>query len=100
MSDAYRLAPTIAMERFGEEALVFLAESETFITVNEAAADVLGLMLDAFADRAFVGAELVALLLRHYDLEARAATGEAEEILACWTTAGIIVPQRAADAHP
>jgi hypothetical protein len=38
---AYRLAPRLAVERFGPEAVVLVEDRERFLTVNRAALDLL-----------------------------------------------------------
>jgi hypothetical protein len=93
------LAPDIAIEYFEQAAVIFLGAAETFLTVNEAAADLLGSLIAAFNLREFQHQTLVDLLLQQYDLEPLAAAGAAERLVAQWLACGILVHPPQPDTH-
>jgi hypothetical protein len=49
----YRVAADLALEHFGEESLIFLASTETFIKVNRAGGLLLDLIIEKFGKTGF-----------------------------------------------
>jgi PAS domain-containing protein len=85
---AYRLSPDLAVESFGEQALVLLADRDRILTVNRAAADLLALLqqrLDVFTCDS-----LAALLADHYEMTAQQAAERAARLIASWEEYGIL----------
>ena len=89
--DLYRIAPDLALESFGDKALLLLAQHDIFITVNKSAADLLILMMDTFGTRPFQAAEFVGILEAHYDLTGPQAEMRADRVLRSWSGHGIII---------
>jgi hypothetical protein len=87
----YRLSPELAVERFGEEALILLETQDRFLTVNRAAADLVELIGSAFAARQFTADDLVALLVQNYQLGVAEAAQEAQSLLEAWLEQGLFV---------
>jgi hypothetical protein len=65
---SYRFAPDLAIERFDEEAILFVAERDALITINRGAADLFEAMADAFYGRTFDRREAAAWFERTFDL--------------------------------
>jgi hypothetical protein len=87
----YRLSPELAVERFGEEALILLETQDRFLTVNRAAADLAELIESVFAGQLFAAHDLVALLVQNYELEAEEAAQEAQALIEAWLEQGLFV---------
>jgi|WetSurMetagenome_2_1015567.scaffolds.fasta_scaffold1587659_1 hypothetical protein len=87
----YRVAADLALEHFGEESLIFLASTETFIKVNQAAGVLLDFIIDKFGRNAFSGEHLAGLLETCYHLKAAEAREKSLAVLADWTAHGIVV---------
>jgi hypothetical protein len=88
---AYNVSSDLALEHFGEVSLVFLASTETFIKVNQAAGDLLQLIIEHFGGNVFSAEELKALLRETYHLEMAEAAEKSRELLADWTEHRILV---------
>lgn len=87
-AQAYRLSPDLAVERFGEQALVLLADHDQILTVNRAAADILALLEQRSG--VFTVEELAALLTDHYEMTAQEAAERAARLIASWERYGIL----------
>lgn len=87
----YRLAPDLRVERFAEESLVFLAESDRWVRLNRTATDLLVSLQDDDCT-ALAADEVAGRLVRQYDLEAAYAHEVAASLLGEWARAGIVRP--------
>ena len=65
---SYRFSPDLAIERFDEEAILFVAERDALITVNRGAADLFEAMAGAFYGRTFDRSEAAAWFESTFDL--------------------------------
>lgn len=79
------------VERFGDEALVFLAESDRWVRLNRTATELLESIQADGAPRLTAG-EVASRLRRQYDLEAGYAAEIAAHMLEDWSRAGIVRP--------
>jgi hypothetical protein len=91
MSSLYRLSPDLVLERFTDTALILLSSRDRFVTVNQAAADVLVRMQRSLGDMAFSSVQLATLLRAHYRLSQDQALREAGDIVASWMRQGILI---------
>jgi len=87
----YRLSPELALERFGEEALILLETQDRFLTVNRAAADLVELIESAFAAQGFAVSDLGGLLAQNYELHTEEAAHEAQALVEAWLEQGLLV---------
>jgi len=78
----YRLSPDVYLERFDEDAILFVADRARMVTVNRAAAELYEAACTALSDRPFTPAEGAELLLRSYDLAAEDALRQVQAMLA------------------
>ena len=90
-SGCYWLSPDMALERFGDRAVVLLAHQDRWITVNGSAASLLEIMTETFGARRFSGADLADLITRHYGLAKARAAKASESLLADWTKRGMLI---------
>jgi hypothetical protein len=93
----YRLAPDLAMERFGNKAVVLLAAKDTLITINRPAADLLELMAATFGETPFAARALAETITLHYRLTPKKAGPEARKLLDRWSGHGLLVPVKGTD---
>lgn len=91
---AYRLSPDLALEYFGDKAIILVAMEDRFLTVNKPAAELLELIEATFKERIFSGEELSALLQKHYHLPRTKTQKETLRILTTWSKQGILTPIR------
>lgn len=94
-SSRYHLAPELAVEYFDAQAIIFVGATESFLTVNRQAADLLRLLMTTFAEASFERPALVALLLDEYDLDPDEANRAADQLLVDWTTYEILLTEAA-----
>jgi hypothetical protein len=88
---AYKVSSDLALDHFGEVSLIFLASTGTFIKVNQAAGDLLQLIIEHFGGNAFSAEQLKALLRETYHLEVDEAAVKSRDLLADWTEHRILV---------
>jgi hypothetical protein len=85
----FRLRPDIAIEDFGETAVLFLEEDERFVTVNRAAADLVPLIREAFGDQYLDTARLAALFERSFELGGETAWEASAGVVRDWLVCGL-----------
>lgn len=86
----YRLVPDLAFEMFDNQAIIFLAGRDLLLTVNRAAAVILELVQNRFAEEHFTSTELAAQLEGQYHLSRAESLAEARKIIAFSIKHGII----------
>ncbi len=86
----YSLPQDLLLERYEDRGVVLLAGCDRFITLNRAAMTILGLLQNAFGEASFSRSDLSALLSKHYDLTAEQAAEKANDLLASWSTEGLL----------
>lgn len=91
---AYRLVPDLAIEHFGDKALILVAERNKFLTVNQAAASLLKLTQDAFGEKTFSDKDLSSLFLEHYHIPKTKARDTVRKIIVSWLEYGILINGR------
>jgi hypothetical protein len=90
---SYRFSPDLGIERFADEAILFVAERDALITINQAAADLFAEAWAAFADRSFNFKAAVAWFACTYDLTLEDVNLKIRPLLAFAVRSGIIVRQ-------
>jgi hypothetical protein len=96
-SSRYFLSPDLALESFGDKAVILLASGDRWITVNSAAADLLKAMIGMFGKRRFSLKGAVDLVVRRYSLSRELAVTELGRVFSEWNRLGILAtegPQR------
>lgn len=88
----FTVASDLAFEVFGEEAILFLASRERFITVNRSVALLLGLIINTFGEHGFSKADFCELIREQYDLNNHDAEIKIEKIMEEWWQVGIFIP--------
>lgn len=86
----YRLSPDLALESFGEKAVILLAMQDHWITINNAAAVLMKRMMRAFGKRSFSHKQLADLLFRCFDLSTAQALKESRSVITQWLGKGIL----------
>lgn len=88
----YRLSPDLALEYFGDKALILVAMRDRFLTVNKPAAELLELIEATFKEQIFSAKGLSVLLQKHYHLPRTRTQREIRRILTAWSKQGIFIP--------
>lgn len=86
---SYTLAE-VAIARFADEAVIFVVVNERFLTVNLAAADVLGIAVQKYGEHPFTVAEFAGLLAERYILSAPEAGDAAQGLVTAWLDYGVL----------
>jgi len=97
------LSPDLALESFGDKAVILLAAGDRWITVNSAAADLLKAMIRVFGKCRFSLKGAVDLVVRRYSLSRELAVTELERVFSEWNTLGILAtegPQKRTRLRP
>ncbi len=95
----WQVASDLALEAFGDKAVVLLAMRDSWITINRPAAQLLALMLETFSHKPFSRESFANLLAQHYDLDAAAALEEAQITLTSWMKQGIVVAEKQKESY-
>ena len=90
---SYRFSPDLGIERFADEAILFVAGRDALITINQAAADLFAEAWTAFADRSFNLKAAVVWFACTYDLTLEDVNSKLRPLLAFAVRYGIIVRQ-------
>lgn len=90
-SSKLAVAPQLALEYFGQEALIFLVAQDTFITVNQPVAKLLELIMNIFGEAGFSEADLIEMIMEQYDLDHEEAVMEIKRLVSEWRNAGILI---------
>ena len=90
---SYRFSPDLAIERFADEAILFVAARDELITINQAAADLFEAAVAAFADRSFGLLEAMVWFASTYDLAAGEVDLKLRPLLVFAVRHGIVVRQ-------
>ena len=77
----YRLSPNVHIELFEEEAILFVADEDVMVTVNEAGAELFEAAHGALKNLPFTRSECRDFLLDNYDLSMEEAEHEAVSLL-------------------
>ena len=77
----YRLSPNVHIELFDKEAILFVADRDLMVTVNQAGAELFEVAKGALKDLPFTRYECRDFLLENYDLTAEEAEEEAVSLL-------------------
>ena len=88
---SYQFAPGLALERFDDEAILFVAEQDVLLTVNRGAADLFEAAVAAFADRTFDRGAAAAWFADAFELTAAEVPGKLLPVLAFALRQGIVV---------
>ena len=88
---AYRFSPNLAIERFSDEAILFVAERDALITVNRGAADFFEAAVKAFSERSFGREEVTEWFESSFDLPTEEVTSKLLPLLAFAVRHGIVV---------
>ena len=91
---SYRFSPGLAIERFADESLLFVAGRDALITINQAAADLFAEASGAFADRSFDLKAAVAWFACTYDLTLDDVNSKLRPLLAFAVRYGILIVAR------
>ena len=83
------LLADLALEWFGDTAVVFLFNDERFVTVNRAAGELVELAAGALSGASLERASLARFLTDNYALDPAAAKAEAAGLMAAWLGCGI-----------
>jgi hypothetical protein len=83
----------MALEHFGDKALILLAMQDKLVTVNAATAHLVGLMQERFARQGFAAEDLAMLMVDNYDLDVQEAKAEAEALLGDWSAEGLLLTE-------
>jgi len=87
----YHLSPDMAIEHFGDKALVLVTEQDKFLTVNCATASLLKLTQDAFGKKTFLDKDLSSLFLEHYHIPEIKARATVRKTIVSWLKYGILI---------
>ena len=90
---SYQFSSDLAIERFAEEAILFIAERDALITVNCGGADLFEAAVMAFADRSFGREEATAWFVNTFDLPTEDMQLKVLPLLAFAVRHGIVVKQ-------
>jgi hypothetical protein len=90
---SYRFSPDLAIERFADEAILFVAARDELITINLAAADLFEAAVAAFADCSFGLSEAMVWFATTYDLAAGEVDLKLRPLLVFAVRHGIVVRQ-------
>ena len=91
----YTLSPELAIEDFGDEALLFLPEGDLIINVNKSAALIMEQCKNTFDEQPFSMDQVIELLQKLYDLTDREARSEGRALLSFALRHKIARPHRA-----
>jgi hypothetical protein len=90
---SYRFSPDLAIERFADEAILFVAARDELITINQAAADLFEAAVAAFAGRSFDCKAAIEWFAYTYDLTVDDVNSKLRPLLAFAVRHGIVVRQ-------
>ncbi len=85
------VAPQLALEYLGQEALIFLVAQDTFITVNQPVAKLLELIMSIFGEAGFSEADLIKMIMEQYDLDHEEVALEIKGLVKEWRETGILI---------
>ena len=88
---SYSFSPGLAIERFDDEAILFVADRDALITVNRGGADLFEVAYNAFVDRSFGREDAVAWFEDTFDLPAEEVTPKLVPLLAFAVRHGIVL---------
>lgn len=90
---SYRFSLDLAIERFADEAILFVAARDELITINQAAADLFEAAVAAFAGRSFGLSEAMVWFASTYDMAAGEVDLKLRPLLVFAVRHGIVVRQ-------
>ena len=90
---SYQFSPDLAIERFADKAILFVAEWDALITVNRGGADLFESATLEFADHAFGRAEAAAWFESTFDLPSEDVQLKVLSLLTFAVRHGIVVKQ-------